>query len=154
MDFKVDHGLSLVDEETYEIILVTPKLLELFWGDVKVLLEQTRETWDEYDTIDSIHEAIHTGKRHLWVCVDLGGVFLAGITCFDVYPVQKVLRLMWLGGSHLSKVLWFLKHVEHWALMKGATKVETAGRKGWQKLLEPYGYKYKHVLLTKMLKGK
>ncbi len=154
MDIKVQHGPSLVEEETYEILLVTPDLLKLFWEDVKELLLETHETWDEYDTLHSIHEALTVQERHLWVCVDLEGVFLAGMTCFDTYPVQKVLRLMWLGGTRLYQVLWFIKHVERWALMKGASKVEVPGRGGWQKFLEPYGYKYKQVLLTKTLKGK
>lgn len=86
-------------------------------------------------TIDDILEEIVEGEAHFWP-----GKACAVVTCFQITPRIKGLHF-WLCGGDLTELVEDMRpKIEAWGAAQGCTRFTTAGRKGWLRVMEKYGY--------------
>lgn len=57
----------------------------------------------------------------------------------------------WLVGGDLNDLLSHREEVEAWAKSQGCTRMLTAGRKGWSRVMAPFGYGFAAEVLHKEL---
>ena len=81
-----------------------------------------------------------------------------GATVFRIvpYPQKRMLRIWLFGGevgtgrANLTAVM---EAADFHAKEHTCDGIELVGRRGWEKVLEPYGYEHRHVMLIKELGG-
>jgi len=79
-----------------------------------------------------------------------------GAAIFTVaqYPQRRLLRIWLYGGktdTGRANLDVIMQAADYFAEKHECDGVELTGRKGWEKVLHPYGYKYKSVTLSKDL---
>lgn len=82
------------------------------------------------------------GSAQLWL-----GERAAMVTEVTAHP-RKV--HVWLAGGDLAEILSFIPGIAAWGRMMGCTEATIEGRKGWSRVLKPYGFTGDTVL-RKML---
>jgi hypothetical protein len=76
-----------------------------------------------------------------------------GATVFRIalYPQKRMLRIWLAGGDMEANIDGILEAAEFHAAEHECDGIEVVGRKGWERVLRPYGYKHKRVMLIKEL---
>lgn len=137
-------------ERDWQMLLVTPELVDDLWPLAVPLLLEGKEHWEEFTSLESLKQSVTEGGLLLWLAIDRDGVFLALLTEATVYPETVSMRLVWIGGSGLDRVLEVgLSCLELWAYRHGAKRMEVLGRPAWIRILQGEGYKLKSYLLEK-----
>lgn len=143
-ELKLDKWLTLT--------LVSAENYEEYWPAARRLLLDAKHTWEEFATLDIIHNWIVNNVMQLWIVHgDEEGIRLALLTEFYMWPKVKMGRIRWIAGEGLDQALPLLDAVEMWMKRHGAQKVEIIGRRGWERKLKPYGYEFHSVCLHKNL---
>jgi len=97
-------------------------------------------------TIEDIAAGIKSGAFQFWPAPNA-----AVITEIIVYPQLKALNFF-LAGGDLDELKAMRPYIELWGKRNGCTRVNLAGRKGWQKtFLRDEGYEPKWFVLSKEL---
>ena len=110
-------------------------------------LAKSGQQWD----IDDVWKDIEDGEAVFYPVKDGAAVFK-----IMLYPRKRMLRIWLFGGktgtqrANLDAVM---EAADYYAELHECEGIELLGRKGWEKVLEPYGYDYKSVLLVKELGG-
>jgi hypothetical protein len=97
-------------------------------------------------TFDDVADMIKTGRLQLWPAPK--GCLVTEIL---VYPRKTVLNVF-LGGGDLDQLADMHGDMYLWAKAQGCTAAMIQGRKGWERVLRSYGWKARHILLTKEFK--
>lgn len=71
--------------------------------------------------------------------------FIPGENSAAVVQVTKDANL-WLGGGELQEMLRRLPDVETWARSQSCDRTTLIGRKGWERVLKPHGYRPIYML--------
>ena len=124
------------------------------WEELLPLLERGRVAWEEYYTLEEIRNGLAEGRMQFWSMdrVSEEKPFLGFITTLEMYTQKRSLRIMWLGGERFAEAMGMMfSTVEAWARTLGCKNMEVVGRGGFERLLQPLGYKRTHVILTKEL---
>lgn len=59
---------------------------------------------------------------------------------------------IWLAGGDMTELVGLmLPEVEAWAKANGCSEIELAGRKGWQRVLAPNGFRTQAYVMRKPL---
>lgn len=93
---------------------------------------------------EEVEEALQSGTAQLWLAVEDGPV-AAMVTRMDGQTLE-----VWLaGGAVLSGAVQFLETAIAASREAGATDGRIWGRRGWERVLAPYGWRRDGELLTK-----
>ncbi len=101
----------------------------------------------------NIKARVMAGINTLWVIEDEEGAPIAyGVTYMYspdgiIFTVQ--IRLATTTNFALEKFIEKLDEFEIWAHNQGAHYIEIAGRKGWEKIMKPHGFKHNYTSLMK-----
>jgi hypothetical protein len=118
------------------IVHVPATHVDLVWHAVAPLIEKaTRRTRGRYLPSD-VYQEIKEGWQELWVAWDQANNKLdaAMTTQFVNYPRMRAIRVLFIGGTRMHT--WndeFRSLVRSYGKAKGASLVEGAGRKGWER---------------------
>lgn len=128
--------------------------LNYVWADVKDYLQQALDkAAGEYDLVD-VWRLLDDRKAQLWVLYEEPDVILgACVTEIVEYPRKKVVNLWLAAGTAMD--IWFehMSFLEAWARRNNAQSVRWMGRKGFEKLSAPHGFKTKYIVIEKELGG-
>lgn len=104
------------------------------WRDIRRLLDKAvrrgGNSWAE------VQRKLQNGQAQLWLAVEDEPV-AAMVTKLD----GKVLEVWLAGGAVLSGAVPFLETAIAAAREVGATSGRIVGRKGWERVLAPYGWR-------------
>lgn len=112
-----------------------PPPLDAMWGDIALLLDEAVKKggndWAE------VRETLEDGRSQLWLTVtDDSEAVAAMVTRMDGDTFE-----IWLaGGDVLSTSVPYLETALQAAREEGATNARIVGRKGWTRVLKPYGW--------------
>lgn len=119
---------------------VLPKVLP--WLE-KTLSERGYANW----TLEGLVDDLQAGRKQLW------GAHQEGHYLFAVTQVWTELTGphvdICLAGGSLDPEYAILNHlvvIEQWAKNINAKSMTISGRKGWEKLLIPYGYRFDYTV--------
>lgn len=120
---------------------VPPGYLDLVWGRASALLDPAvRRVSGQYTVLD-VRAALQAFRMQLWIAVGDGDRIVGAIvTQISDYPSLRALTLLLVGGERIRA--WIASAVSaltDWARGAGCARVEAAGRRGWMRVLAPYG---------------
>ena len=75
----------------------------------------------------------------------------ASVFRIALYPRKRMLRIWLAGGDMESSIDSILEAAEYHATKHECDGIEVLGRRGREKVLKPYGYEHKRVMLIKEL---
>jgi hypothetical protein len=89
------------------------------------------------DTIGDVIDAVESGTAQLWIAHEGDSVRMAGVTTRSgaVCHVWQLAGRDWRGWLKLAT-----ETLKDAAREGGCTRITIDGRKGWQRLLAPYGF--------------
>ena len=117
---------------------------QYWWEKSKPLLVEALRRSGDLHTIDDVFENIKTKKAILYPLKD-------GAAIFSVreYPRKRLLQIWLVGGDMEASIEGVLAGADFYAEQHGCDGIEVIGRKGWKRVLAPYGYDYKSVVMIK-----
>jgi len=95
-------------------------------------------------TVDDLLEEVRDGSALFYPVQNGAAVFKVG-----EYPQKKVLIIWLYGGEMASNVKGVLEAAEFHARELDCTEIMIGGRRGWERVLKPYGFAHQGVVLTK-----
>jgi hypothetical protein len=109
-------------------------------------------------TLESIWGDILRGNVQLWLITDDadGAVVMVQLTEIinNLATGRRVVRLLNTGGARFFEALPLIDEIEAWARdVVKATEIEAVGRKAFVRVLEPRGYRFASVTVSKRLAG-
>jgi hypothetical protein len=104
-------------------------------------------------TLEDLKDGCTSGKARLLIFTDrYADVVGAAVTQLLKHPDQRViLQILAYGGDGFETMRHCLAQVEEDAKKKGAQAVLFHGRPGWQRVCAEMGYKFKQVIMEKVL---
>jgi hypothetical protein len=125
---------------------------DYWWEKSKpFLIETLKKSGGEY-TIDDVLEDIQHDQAMFYPVKNGASVFRLAM-----YPRKRMLRI-WLAGGDMHGefegkpvIHAVLEAAEYQAKEHNCDGIEVLGRRGWEKILKPYGYEHKRVMLIKEL---
>lgn len=104
------------------------------WDDIERLLDKAVKRGG--DDWGDVCDRLSGGEAQLWLAVDEGPV-AAMVTCIEANTLE-----IWLaGGAVLSGCVPFLETTIEASKAAGTTNGRVVGRKGWERVLAPYGWR-------------
>ena len=125
--------------------------IDYIWEDVEPLLKQGEELLAPWYSLADIHTLLHGGRLVLWTAADEGGIVLVMLVELIKFPASEIVRVLYIGGSGVKRILPLVDFLHLWARRQGADRIEINGRPGWLRLLEPKGYLFESITLVREL---
>ena len=117
---------------------------QYWWEKSKPLLVKALHRSGDLHTIDDVFENIRTKKAIFYPLKDGAAIFT-----IKEYARKRLLQI-WLGGGDMeASIEGVLAGADFYAEQNGCECIEVIGRKGGKRVLEPYGYGYKSVVMIK-----
>jgi hypothetical protein len=130
----------------------TPEQFRAAFPDIVRCFRSYSQRFPHHGSPWAIIDVAADGKWHIFVVRDEEGeiiiAFTAAIQTRDTTQ-KRVLTMYALGGERLQEAIAVLPDLEAWARAQGAQEFELVGRKGWQRLIEPYGYEPEAIIYRK-----
>ena len=135
--------------------LVGTKQLNDYWSLAAGLLHRDASLF-EYMTLADIYVEVCQGRYQLWLFSDEFETFACAVTELRIYPQTKVMNIIHASAlpskDAFDLIGTFYEMLEQWAMQQGATISQIpCGRKGWERVLKDFGYKFKGIVLQKQL---
>lgn len=86
-------------------------------------------------SFDDVKAAIIAGKMQLWYGPDG-----CAVTEIIQYPAKRVLHVFLASGT-MEQILDMLDSALAWGMAQGCVSMTISGRKGWERVLAPHGFK-------------
>lgn len=132
-----------------QLLLVSPDILPQVWPQVEHIFLEHAKLWNEYYAIEHFPLMFQSGRMQLWTMNDADDFLLVMVTEIVTFPKVKKMNVLYMMGEELQDGLMFIDYLERWAWKNGVRKSHAGGRDGFQRLLEPHGYRKIAVVLEK-----
>ena len=120
-----------------------------YWEVAEERLEEALHYVPNNVTLDEIIDNLADRRMQLW---DIDNGNATALTYFHTSNHEKMLTIVTLTGDHMQR--WFssfMDRMEEYARGEGCSRIEAAGRKGWEKVAKPYGWEYACTVVYKEL---
>jgi hypothetical protein len=154
MDKVLTSTSKLIDKGKPNLLIVNPDDIEYVWEEVKPLLEKALVHAEGEMLPSDILDLILEEKETLWVGMNDGDIFCAGVTEIITYPRKKVLRIITFATkSGHDYEMWkdFTDIIEGFGVRYGCSSIEAWTRKGLAKKLN---WDNEYSVITKDIKSK
>jgi len=99
-------------------------------------------------SVDDVLDEVEEGSALFYPVQDGAAVFKVG-----EYPQKRVLWFWLYGGGLGSPLEGVIEAADFHARELDCTEIMAIGRRGWERVLKPSGYKHRGVVLTKDIGG-
>lgn len=131
--------------------LLTREQINHYWNKISFALDDEPELWNRAYTKEDLQSHALAGLIQVWV-VDTNEVLHI---CFMTERCNMpnglgVLRVFWMWGENLLETIELIDlAIDKLAAYVNCSYVEVAGRKAFEKLGKPLGYKYEYSVLSR-----
>lgn len=123
----------------------------LLWPQVKDQIESAiKQSNGEY-TLDDVYYGLSEGYMRLWIVYEGSQIIASAVCQISHYPNKIVCWIMFVGGKGLEEWKEESAAIERWAIENGAESMMMYARKGFEKILQPYGYHSTYTVIHKEL---
>lgn len=134
------------------ISVVPPEMVDTFWPEALPLLAKAFKYSSAKVDADDVRHDISVGNQTLWIVFEDTPQNIIGAFTIRVkaYPAASALCGEHLGGERLDE--WadkLFEIMEEYARDLGINNLELIGRRGWEKILKPKGWKSSLVIFEK-----
>ena len=130
------------------VSMIPPAVFNIVREDMERFLEPTLALSGGRENLSTVWHRLATGEYQLWMCFDdENNVEGVEVTRIEQYPLNKMLNLIFTGGTNLEN--WheeLVEALEVFAKANGCAGLEGVGRLGWQRFLKNYGWKVNNVI--------
>lgn len=117
-----------------------------FWVQINEALDETEDLWKDFYNKDSILNDLSKDNMFLMAAAKDENICLLTLCSFHDFPAGRRLTCFWMYGEGLEEAAALLDaKLEQFAMMTGAKFIDGYGRKGYVRMLQPYGYKFVRV---------
>ena len=136
--------------------MITPvpkKYLHLVWESAREHLLRFEKRSGCQFTVDEIGKSIFDGEQQLWILVDEEEKITGAIvTQVLSYPRSKSLEIMACAGKDMDDYMYdSMDAFEKFARMNQCDSIRLEGRRGWLKVLKPYGFEEAAIVLERKI---
>lgn len=133
------------------VSLVPQGEVPLVWDQVKDFLEGATDRTDGRVDIYDVQDELEMGSYQLWIAFTGTGEIVGAVTTRIIeYPQRRMLHGDMAGGKGLKD--WQTKMLElldQFAKDQKCSAFEMYGRRGWEKVLKPYGWDARQTVYLK-----
>lgn len=124
-----------------------------YWPEIERCLDAKPELWNAALTKEEIHRCVSNGAMQLWAVCDKEAINVAFMTQILESPAVRYLQIWWMYGKGLIPALPCLDlAIDDYMREVGCVRLEVVGRKGFERILRPLGFKYEHSTFSRPLK--
>lgn len=134
-------------------LLESPLEVQRYWPELEQRLQAEPELWSDSFSVDSLLTRALTGRLQIWIVERAQKVDLMLMTQVYSTDVRGILQVFWAHGEDLKERLpLLLSTAEDFAATQGCDKIEVQCRKGFVRLLAPFGWKMNFVTVEKAVR--
>jgi hypothetical protein len=117
------------------------------WEEAAPLIQRALDRAPPTHTVEDVKAMVAEGRAFFW-----GWERSVLVALIDDAPLAKTFH-QWLVAGDLAELMREREGVEAWAKARGCTRMMTAGRPGWDRVMSKHGYAPAGRVLTKELNG-
>lgn len=128
--------------------------IEHHWSALWPVLERAVEKGNGEYTAESLLIGIRNRDLQMWTDIDEEGVTRhAMVTTLEEFSDGKlVCKVLYIAGDDVDTWLGStIDELESWAMDHGCSEMWGTGRKGWERKLEHFGFRYGYTTVIKEL---
>lgn len=135
--------------------IVHPNRVESVWGLVAPMLKTSLSPFTAEVQLQEIKRKAVAGAAVLIIGQkpNEAEIDMVMVTEDCIMEGEKVLVVHWLAGHDLMEWLCDIEVLKNIARDCGFDKLQVWGRKGWERALEPYGFRHEFTVLSVSLKS-
>ena len=140
-----------------QLVYIPNEKIDEAWHNVESNIADALAKSNGYALASNFKEWIKEKKMQLWILWDKESEHkYYGVVVTEIIqrPLQRVLNIKIMTGTHREKWQHLVKEIEDFAWFNNCDSMELVARPGWEKILKRFGYKKSHVLLEKHNKEK
>jgi hypothetical protein len=140
-----------------QLVYIPNEKIDEAWHHVESNIADALARSNGYALASNFKEWIKEKKMQLWILWDKESEHkYYGVVVTEIIqrPLQRVLNIKIMTGTHREKWQHLVKEIEDFAWFNNCDFMELVARPGWEKVLKRFGYKKSHVLLEKHNKEK
>lgn len=137
-------------ESGLELYPIHPNDAPYIWGQVEGFIQGALDTSPSGITTDRILQDIENTDRQLWIIRDRE-IKAAFVTHINEFYGEAVGTIAFAGGSDAVDWIEIVDPVADWLKSQGVKRMTIVGRKGWERLLKPYGFEFEEQIIGKRL---
>ena len=140
-----------------QLVYIPNEKIDEAWHHVESNIADALARSNGYALASNFKEWIKEKKMQLWILWDKESehkYYAVVVTEIIQRPLQRVLNIKIMTGTHREKWQHLVKEIEDFAWFNNCDSMELVARPGWEKVLKRFGYKKSHVLLEKHNKEK
>ena len=140
-----------------QLVYIPNEKIDEAWHHVESNIADALARSNGYALASNFKEWIKEKKMQLWILWDKESEHkYYGVVVTEIIqrPLQRVLNIKIMTGTHREKWQHLVKEIEDFAWFNNCDSMELVARSGWEKVLKRFGYKKSHVLLEKHNKEK
>ena len=140
-----------------QLVYIQNEKIDEAWHHVESNIADALARSNGYALASNFKEWIKEKKMQLWILWDKESEHkYYGVVVTEIIqrPLQRVLNIKIMTGTHREKWQHLVKEIEDFAWFNNCDSMELVARPGWEKVLKRFGYKKSHVLLEKHNKEK
>jgi hypothetical protein len=140
-----------------QLVYIPNEKIDEAWHHVESNIADALAISNGYALASNFKEWIKEKKMQLWILWDKESEHkYYGVVVTEIIqrPLQRVLNIKIMTGTHREKWQHLVKEIEDFAWFNNCDSMELVARPGWEKVLKRFGYKKSHVLLEKHNKEK
>ena len=140
-----------------QLVYIPNEKIDEAWHHVESNIADALARSNGYALASNFKEWIKEKKMQLWILWDKESEHkYYGVVVTEIIqrPLQRVLNIKIMTGTHREKWKHLVKEIEDFAWFNNCDSMELVARPGWEKVLKRFGYKKSHVLLEKHNKEK
>lgn len=137
----------------FDFYVVPPVAISMWWFQIEALLRKCPETWENFETLESIYDRLSLGTESLFILVQGSKVVFAAIGQVVNYAKTKSVQIIWGSGNlDADLVRIFVQGLETFARRLKVEWIEYGPmRPGFERWLLPYGYEKARVITRKRI---
>jgi hypothetical protein len=126
-----------------ELVCVDPEQVFKFWQYVKPFIFSAGERTGLSNPEETEFEILR-GDQLLWIVWNGKSIEAAGSTRLS----NGICTITALGGKNMKRWVHLFPRIEQYAENEGC-RLRISGRRGWERVLKPLGYRAKYVILER-----
>lgn len=152
MDTSMEHGTSSVSKLKFYIL--GDEGIRDRWDEVEQALDRDPELWGAWFTKEDIQARLFAGLIQFWILEGEAGDRIYMMTQKHTPPngISR-LQVFWGVGENLKKYIQMIDSaLDRFAAYANCAVIEGQGRKGFERLVVPLGYKLECVTYSRKVR--
>ena len=130
-------------EESWNVGFMSKDEIAFFWPQINEALEAQPELWNSFYTKESLIDGLVKEEFWLMAAAKNDTIHILTLCAVHSFPAGARLTSFWMYGEGLEEAAKLMDaFLENFAQAAGCSWIDGYGRKGYERMLKPYGYSF------------